>query len=240
LKPNQPVVPRGCESESQMFRRILFILILSLILTSCGGAAPAFEAPAPEEPAASAKEPATIEPTVDLFESSTPTPIPTEILPTPTETLLPPIDMPALLPNAPALLPWDGQPTYLGDSQPGFDFRVMYDPDVWALTEDQFGYPAIAHREIEYCVISVTSGRGMPANISVEKDVLYTDTVTLYVGTAFEDGVKKFVTYTGGDGTIITGFMVSFDGQADECLADAETVITTLRSVPASLATPES
>jgi hypothetical protein len=68
---------------------------------------------------------------------------------------------------------------------------------------------------------------------------MYTDTVALNVGTAFEDGVKKFVTYTGGDGTIITAFEVVFEQQADECLADAEEVITTLRSVPASLATPE-
>jgi len=230
-----------------VFRQIIVILILALILTACGGAAPAeepaatasVEEPAPteepaEEPAAPAEAPAEVEPT------STLEPIPTQVLPTPTETLLPPIEMPALLPNAPALLAWDGTPTYLGDSLPGFDFRVMYDPDVWALTEDQFGYPAIAHRAIEYCVISVTSGRGLPANISVEQDILYADNVTLYVGTAFEEGVKKFVTYTGGDGTIITGFMVSFDGQADECLADAETVIATLRSVPASLATPES
>ena len=225
-----------------MIRRILIILIFSLIITSCGGAAPA----ATEEPAAPAttEEPAptdvsSVSPTADPFEIPEATPLPTQVLPTPTETLLPPIDMPALLPNAPSLLAWDGTPTYLGDSLPGFDFRVMYDPDVWGLTEDQFGYPAIAHRAIEYCVISVTSGRGLPANISVEQDILYTDRVTLYVGTAFENDVKKFVTYTGGDGTIITGFMVSFDGQVDECLADAETVITTLRSVPASLATPE-
>ena len=115
----------------------------------------------------------------------------------------------------------------------------MYDPDLWALTEDQFGYPAIGHREIPYCVISVTSGRGLPANISVEQDILYTDKATLYVGIAFEEGVKKFVTYTGGDGTIITAFQVVFEEQVDECLADAETVITTLRSVPSSLATPE-
>ena len=225
-----------------MIRRILIILIFSLIITSCGGAAPA----ATEEPAAPAatqeSAPAndsSANPTADPFEITEATPLPTQVLPTPTETPLPPIEMPALLPNAPALLAWDGTPTYLGDSQPGFDFRVMYDPDVWALTEDRFGYPAIAHRAIEYCVISVTSGRGLPANISVEQDILYTDKVTLYVGTAFENDVKKFVTYTGGDGTIITGFMVSFDGQVAECLADAETVITTLRSVPASLATPE-
>jgi hypothetical protein len=67
---------------------------------------------------------------------------------------------------------------------------------------------------------------------------LYTDTVTFSVGTAFENGVKKFVTYTGGDGKIITAFQVSFEERADECLTDAQTVLTTLRSVPASQATP--
>ncbi|HSG43147.1 MAG TPA: hypothetical protein VLA72_08320 [Anaerolineales bacterium] len=229
-----------------MFRQIVIILILTLILAACGGAAPAMEEPAmteepavADEPAASAQE-FSAEPTAELFVIDTATPNPTEVLATPTETSLPPIEMPALLPNAPALLAWDGTPTYLGDSLPGFDFRVMYDPEIWALTEDQFGYPAVAHRGIEYCAISVTSGRGLPANISVEQDILYTDKVTLYVGSAFEEGVKKFVTYTGGDGTIITAFMVSFEEQADECLADAEAVVTTLRSVPASLATPES
>lgn len=224
-----------------MIRRILIILILSLFISSCGPAAteaPSFDEPPPaatEEPAAPA---ATEEPSLPE-ETPTLEPVPTEVLPTLTETPLPELDLPALIPNAPSLLAWDGTPTYLGDSQPGFDFRVLYDPDLWALTEDQFGYPAIGHREIPYCVISVTSGRGLPANISVEQDIIYTDKVTLYVGTAFENGVKKFVTYTGGDGTIITAFQVAFDEQADECIADAEAVITTLRSVPASLATPE-
>ena len=228
-----------------MNRRILFILILALIITSCGGAAPAAtEAPPVDEPApAETEEPAPpAEPTEEpqLPENTSgPEATPTEVLPTPTETSLPQLDLPELIPNAPSLLAWDGTPTYLGDSLPGFDFRVMYDPDLWALTEDQFGYPALGHREILYCVISVTSGRGLPANISVEQDVLYTDTVTLYVGTAYENGVKKFVTYTGGDGTILTAFEVVFEEQADKCLADAEEVITTLRSVPASLATPE-
>ena len=230
-----------------MIRRVIIILIFSLIISSCGGAAPGEDPAAPmEEPAATAveesavSEPAPTEEPAEVESTPTLEPTPTEILPTQTETPLPPLDLPALLPNAPSLLAWDGTPTYLGDSQPGFDFRVMYDPDIWALTEDQFGYPAIAHRAIEYCVISVTSGRGLPANISVEQDILYTDKLTLYVGVAFEDGEKKFVTFTGGDGIIITAFMISFDGQADECLADAETVITTLRSVLASLATPES
>ncbi|HEY5731538.1 MAG TPA: hypothetical protein VIS72_15935 [Anaerolineales bacterium] len=227
-----------------MFRRVLFILILPLIVSSCGSAAPA-EFPVADEPSAQTVDVAptaeAILPENTQIVESTPTlePLPTEILPTLTETPLPPLDLPALIPNAPSLLAWDGTPTYLGDSQPGFDFRVMYDPDVWALTQDQFGYPAIGHRTIPFCVISVTSGRGLPANISVEQDILYTDKVTLYVSTAFENGVKKFVTYTGGDGTIITAFQVVFEEQADDCLADAEMVIKSLRSVPASLATPE-
>jgi hypothetical protein len=165
-----------------MFRRILIILILSLMISSCGGAA-ATEAPAPEEPAVAepTAQPSLPEnsPVPEPTETVPPIPSPTEILATPTETLLPELELPGLLPNAPSLLAWDGRPTYLGDSQPGFDFRVMYDPDVWALTEDQFGYPAIAHREIPYCVISVTSGRGLPANISVEQDILQADNDTL-------------------------------------------------------------
>lgn len=226
-----------------MFRSVLVILILSLIISSCGGAAPAptEEPTAPSQDVAPelTNQPILPESTPIAEPTSTPEPIPTQILPTPTETPLPPLELPTEIPNAPSLLAWDGTPTYLGDSKPGYDFRVYYDPEVWALTQDQFGYPAIGHRDISYCVISVTSGRGLPANISVEQDILYTDTVTLYVGTAFENGVKKFVTYTGGDGTIITAFMVSFQEQSDECLADAETVITTLRSVPVSRATPE-
>jgi hypothetical protein len=225
-----------------MFRRVLFIILLSLFISSCGAAAPA----ATEEPAAPSQEIA-VEPTAQpVLPESTPTPeptstlapLPTPVLPTPTETPLPPLELPTEISNAPALLPWDGTPTYLGDSQPGFAFRVLYDPEIWALTQDQFGYPAIGHRAIPYCVISVTSGRGLPSNVSVEQDILYTDTVTFYIGTAFENGVKKFVTYTGGDGKIVTAFQVSFEEQADECLADAATVLTTLRSLAASQATP--
>ena len=133
---------------------------------------------------------------------------------------------------------WDGVPTYLGDSTPGYSFRVMYDPDLWALTNDQFGFPALGHRTIPNCVISVTSGRGLPAGLTVEHDVLHTETVTFDVGTVIENGVTKFVTYTGGDGNIITAFEVSFGEESDACLRDAETVLSTLRSIPSSQATP--
>jgi hypothetical protein len=218
-----------------MFRRILFVLILSLLLGSCAGAAPGLEEtamPTQDVPP---------EPTQPLLPENSPTPVPTqtEVLPTPTETPLPTLDLPTELPNAPSLLAWDGTPTYVGDSQPGYAFRVSYDPELWALTEDQFGYPALGHRAIPSCVVSVTSGRGLPANLTVEQDIFYTGTVTFYVSTAYENGVRKFVTYTGGDGRIITAFQVSFEEGADECLADALTVLTTLRSISFSEATPE-
>lgn len=222
-----------------MFRRVLFILLLSLVIASCGGGAPAMtEEPLPGETAEPTSQPVLPESTPTPEPASTLAPTPTRIPSTPTETPLPPLELPTELSNLPALLAWDGAPTYLGDSQPGYAFRVFYDPEIWALTQDQFGYPAIGHRAIPYCVISVTSGRGLPLNVSVEQDILYTKTITFSVGTAYENGVKKFVTYTGGDGRIFTAFQVSFDGQADECLADAQTVLITLQSVPAFLATP--
>jgi len=227
-----------------MIRRIPFILILTLVLASCGGAAPApTEAPAITEVPATTEAPAEplvaeISPTLEPTQTFTPEPTYTPSV-TPTETQLPPLELPTEAVNAPARMVWDGAPTYLGDSTPGYAFRVTYDPDLWAVTSDQFGFPALGHRNIEYCVIAVTAGRGLPANISIEHDVLYTDNVTFDVGVGFENGVKKFVTYTGGNGTIITGFEVSFQDQVDACLADAVTVLSTLKSVPVSQATPQ-
>src|SRR5512134_1192436 len=223
-----------------MIRRVLSILILALTISACGGAA-ATEMPSViEEPVATEPsiQPAPAETaTPEPLQTSTPAPTPMPAI-TQTDTPLPPLELPTEAVNAPARMVWDGTPTYLGDSTPGFSFRVTYDPDLWAVTADQFGFPALGHRNIEYCVIAVTSGRGLPANVTVEHDVLYTDTVTFDVGTAFENGVKKFVTYTGGDGTILTAFEVTFQDRVDECLADAVTVLATLQSVPVSQATP--
>ena len=230
-----------------MFRRIIFILISALILTACGGAAAtsapvATEVPATEVPVATEApvEPLIPElsPTLAPTHTFTPEPTFTPSL-TPTETQLPPLELPTEAVNAPVRMVWDGTPTYPGDSTPGYAFRVTYDPDLWAVTSDQFGFPALGHRKIEYCVIAVTSGRGLPANISIEHDVLYADNVTFDVGVASENGVKTFVTYTGGDGNIITGFEVTFQDQVDACLTDAVTVLSTLKSVPVSQATPQ-
>lgn len=236
-----------------MIQRIIFVLILVLFTTSCGGAAPAptqapTEPPAATEPAATeapaetaVTEPpalqSSVAPTSPSIENTS-TLIPTQIAVTPTDTPLPTLELPTEPVINPARMVWDGTPTYLGESTPGYAFRVTYDPDLWALTTDQFGFPALGHRKIEACVISVTSGRGLPGNMTAEHEVLYTQNIMFDVGKVYENGVLKFVTYTGGDGTIITGFEVNFTEQADECLAEAVTVISTLTSVPASQATP--
>ena len=145
-----------------MIRRIIFFLVLTLITTSCGGAAateppppteaPATEPPATEPPAFQSLEAPTRLPSV--VDTATPIPTPTEIISTPTETPLPTLELPTEVINPPARMVWDGTPTYPGDSTPGFAFRVSYDPEFWALTTDQFGEPALAHRTIAGCVIS--------------------------------------------------------------------------------------
>ena len=235
-----------------MIQRILLILILMLSITACGGAAPATQSPAETAPPAATNAPATQAPATEppAFQSleaptrvtpqatSTSQPTATQIIATPTDTSLPTLELPTESVDAPAQMVWDGTPTYLAESTPGYAFRVRYDPELWALTTDQFGFPALGHRNIPACVISVTTGRGLPLNMTVEHDMLDTGNVTFDVGKVFENGVLKFVTYTGGNGTIFTGFEVDFEDPVDQCLADALAVLSTLTSVPDSQATP--
>jgi hypothetical protein len=227
-----------------------------VLITSCGGAAPATQAPgateAPATEAPATEAPAATEPSAfqsveaptgaaSQTQSTSPLePTSTQVLSTAsqTDTPLPTLELPTEVVNAPEKMVWDGAPTYLAESTPGYVFRVTYDPELWALTTDQFGFPALGHRNIPNCVISVTSGRGLPLSMTVEHDMLHLGDVTFDVGNVFENGVLKFVTYTGGNGAIITGFQVNFEEQADECRAHAFAVLSTLTSVPASQATP--
>ncbi len=227
-----------------MFQRVIPILILMFLIASCGAAAPTSTEPAntsapadTEPPAFQSLEAPTRSPSPEQ-PSSTPLPTATQILSTPTDTPLPTLELPTEIVNAPPRMVWDGAPTYPAESRPGFVFRVTYDPDLWALTSDQFGFPALGHRLVPGCVVSVTSGRGLPPSMTVEHEMLDTGQVTFDVGNVFESGVLKFVTYTGGNATIITAFQVNFEEQTDRCLADAVTVLSTLTSVPASQATP--
>ena len=228
-----------------MIRRIIIILTVVFVTTSCGGAAATAPAGVPLETDAPATEPPAFQllsaPTREPAPTETPVPLPTQtqIVATRTDTPLPTLELPTEITNAPQRLVWDGLPTYPGDSTPGFVFRVSYDPDLWALTTDQFGFPALAHRNIPGCIISPTSGRGLPATTTVEHEMLNIDTLTFDVGTVFENGVKKFVTYIGGDGTVITGFVVDSVEDLERCLSAAVGVLSTFTSVPASQATPQ-
>ena len=230
-----------------MIRRIIFVLILGIIISSCAPAAtapsgdpiptepPATEPASTEPPAFQSVEPPTREPTP----INTSTPIPTPIIVTSTETPLPTLELPTEVTNPPPRMVWDGMPTYPGDSTPGFAFRVSYDPEFWAVTTDQFGLPALAHRTIPGCVISSESGRGLPANTTVEHEMISFGTFAYDVVTVYENGVRKFVTYTGGDGTVVTGFVVDFTEEPERCLEVARGVLATITSVPVSRATPE-
>ncbi|MGE5252126.1 MAG: hypothetical protein ACM3QS_18140 [Bacteroidota bacterium] len=217
-------------------RRLMFhILLLALFLTACGAPAPT-PLPTPPEPVL----PETLTPIPPPTITASPVPPQPSATPfaTPTEVPLPTLELPTLAPNVPALAVWDGIPTYLADSQPGYYFRVHYDPEVWALVSDQFGQPALGHRTIQYCAISPAAGRGLPPALQVDHDVMYADKLTLDVSKAYENGVLKLVAYQVSDGTIFTGFEVSFQTESEACNNDALAVLTTLESVPVSRATP--
>ena len=216
-----------------MKRLILIIVFCSLIaLTACGPAATSTPLVAEETPTALDTE----TPTPAL---PTATPLPTATFgPTPTETLLPTLELPTLAAVEPAFDVWDGLPTYLADSQPGFYFRVKYNPRIWAQTPDSFGQPALSHREIDYCILSPAQARGLTPGLQVEHDIRQLGNLFFEVNTATQSGVRQFVSYQATDTVIFTGFRVDFVDRIDECLVAAETVLATLTSVPQSEATP--
>lgn len=172
------------------------------------------------------------------MDTPTEAPFVLDFTPQPTDTPLPTLELPTERAFLPSVQAWDGQPTYLADSKPDYYFRLRYAPTIWALTTDNFGSPALGHRDIPDCMIAPTSGRGLPLNGTVEHDTHHLGSVQFQIDTAYVNGVKQFVNYTGGNGTIYTAFQVTFQDQADQCLADAEKVLSTLTSVPISQATP--
>ncbi len=224
---------------------LLAILSLtSLLLASCA-AVPTVVVP-PPAPTATARafqplilaSPTAVQPTPAEALTPTPEPFALDLTPLPTETALPTLEVPSVVPRAPSLEVWDGVPTYLADSIPGYDFRVEYDPNAWALTTDFYGSPALVHRAIRNCIISPTAGHGLPPNAAVVQDVRKIEGITYQISTVSVNGVRQSVIYTGGEGRILTAFQVSVDERPDQCLLEAETVLGTLASVPASQATP--
>jgi hypothetical protein len=173
-----------------------------------------------------------------------PTPIETmgpftlELTPLPTATALPTLKLPPVPAFAAGMLFWDGLPTYPGESNSGFYFRLRFDPSAWALTADQFGSAVLASRGDPTCIIAPAAGRGLPSSGSVEHEVRRIGLVSFQVSTATINGMRQFVTYAGGDGNIYTAFVVSPGEQAEACLKEAEGVLGTLRSILVGEATP--
>ena len=220
-----------------MKRSMTLILLLSFLFVACGPSATSMPSIHEDGALSTPTAPATETPAPPTLTS---TPLPTATLPGPTvtETLLPTLELPTLAPVEPALDVWDGLPTYLADSQPGYYFRVRYHPKVWGLTEDSYGQPALGHRTIEYCILAPAGPRGMAPGMQVEHDTRKIGALSFEVNVVLSQGVRQFVTYQATDTIIFTGFQVNFVDEIDTCLADAETVLATLTSIPESQATP--
>lgn len=222
----------------------LAILSIPLIiwLTACGAPA-ATSVPEPnsvqrvtlETPGVTAAETPSPLPTTTLAPSPTLTPT---FGPTATETLLPPLDLPTLEAGEPILEVWDGLPTGLAESQPGYYFRMKYKSRLWGLSKDAYGQPALGHREIEYCILAPAGVRGMPPGMQVEHDTRKIGPLYFEINVVLLGGVRQFVAYQATDTIIFTSFQVNFVDEIDACLTDAEEVLATLTSVHASLATP--
>jgi hypothetical protein len=218
------------------FKLITVTCLLITVLSACG--APAMVEPA-RVPTSAVVELGT--PTAPATETSTPLPLPSQtptLGPTATETALPTLELSTLEAFEPALDVWDGLPTYIADSLPGYYFRVKYNPRVWGLTQDNYGQPALGHRDIEDCILAPAGPRGLPPNIQVEHDTRQIGKLSWEVNVVLLQGVRQFVTYQASDKIIFTGFQVNFTDQIDACLKDAEAVLATLTSVPESQATP--
>lgn len=170
--------------------------------------------------------------------TGTPAPFVLDLTPVSTDTPIPTLEIPTEVARPPTLQVWDGAPTYLADSRPGYYFRVSFDPSAWALTTDSFGFPSLIHRAITNCTISPRSGHDLPPNAAVEQETRRINGISYQISTVSVDGVKQSVTYTAGDGRIFTAFQVSVQDRPDQCLLEAETVLGTLISVPVSEATP--
>ncbi len=220
-----------------------------LLLAACGAPAPT-AAPAPVIPT-DTLQPQVVAPLVLASPSgqaneATPTEVVTEtaapfvlnLTPVPSDTPIPTVEIPTVVARPPTLQVWDGAPTYLADSRPGYDFRVSFDPNAWALTTDAFGFPSLVHRAITNCTISPGSGHDLPPNAAVDHETRRINGISYQISTVSVNGVKQSVTYTAGDGRVFTAFQVSVEDRPDQCLLEAEAVLGTLTSIPVSEATP--
>jgi hypothetical protein len=174
----------------------------------------------------------TLTPSPEPSETATPTPLPsrTPEPPTPTETPLPTLELPTLPARVPARVTWTGLPTYPGDSEPGRLFSIVYDPEIWAQTEDNFENIVLAHREIPSCILSSFTGRGLPMTWKVETDFRQIGDLFIEVSTVTSEEKVEFITFFISDKRIKTAFRLEFGEQLEACALAAEEILLSLRS----------
>lgn len=222
---------------------VVALLAAGLLAAGCGAAAPT-AAPLPTETTG----PNTLAPLVVASPTAQPAPTETatptgapfvlDLTPLPSETPLPTVEIPTEGARPPALEVWDGLPTYPAESNPDYYFRVSFDPGAWALTVDNFGMPALAHRAITNCILAPTVGRGLPPNAAAQHEVRRIGAISYQVTAVDVNGIRQSVTYAGGDGHVYTAFQLSLQDRPDQCILEAELVLGTLTSVPIWEATP--
>jgi hypothetical protein len=214
-------------------RKKIFLFV-AFLLVCAGYAGWKLLAPLPDNPANS--------PLLRIKQEQEVTPLdtPTDLPPTPTETFIPTLELPTPESHLPMLETWTAAPTGT-DSQSGFFFRLEYDSTLWALSVDETNLPALIHRDIPYCQIIPTGGRGLPrGDWTVDSQFQAIGLIQYELVTVSQENVPQYVNYFGSDGIIVTGFQVSFQDQMNACLQAAETIFASLSSVvaPAPTATP--
>jgi hypothetical protein len=166
-------------------------------------------------------------------ESATPLPATdTPIPPTPTETPLPTLDLPTLsAARLPERILWTGLPTYPGDSQPGYLFRIEYDPELWAQTEDNFDEIVLAHRDLPGCILSAYAGRGLPMTWRVETEFTQEGDSFIEVNRIFSEEKLEFMTFFISDSRVRTAFRLELGENPNACLQDTQEILSSIRSL---------
>lgn len=230
-----------------MLKRSIFsLLALALLLAACAPLqraiqpTPAIEDTVTPAPTETPEPSATPVPTFTPFPTPTPIPPPSE-----TPTLLPALELPTLPPFVPFRQMWQSAPSLPDDTERNLNFTALYDPDVWALTDDLFGTQVLAHRAIPYCIIEKARPGGLSPGYTAEQGFAQVGSIHYQTISVSLNGVLKYINYYGGRGKqALTVFTVSFEEQPETCLADAETVLGTLQfinvtSTPEPSPTPE-
>ena len=128
-------------------------------------------------------------------------------------------------PDMRSSLPWLDRLSFSTEAQPFLLFEVRYEPAAWRLqtvvTAGGLGYQ-LAHRGIEGCLLSQTTG----GNASDDMLVEYTDetlgSTAYYIGQATVDEELVFVTYCTSYADTPTCF-IAYPGKSERrCLAEVE------------------